>query len=121
MSKQKELENVVGQLRSAVPDITGVIVASSDGLSLAGDLPEGELARAAAMTATAASLGRRITDTLELGSAEEFAVKGQQGYLLVYRAGDKAVIGVAARAGANIGLINLEVRSATEKIAAVLG
>jgi predicted regulator of Ras-like GTPase activity (Roadblock/LC7/MglB family) len=106
---------LVRELRQAVPEITGVMVASTDGLSLASDLPEAEAARAAAMAATALGLGKRIAQTSGLGGLEEVVVRGQSGYLVVYSAGDKGVLAVAAPMGANLGLIHLEARGGGAK------
>ncbi|WP_269801856.1 roadblock/LC7 domain-containing protein [Thermus sediminis] len=89
MGRQEELQEVIRQLRQAVPEITGVMVASTDGLSLASDLPEAEGARAAAMAATALGLGKRIAQNSALGGLEEVVVRGGSGYLVVYSAGDK--------------------------------
>ena len=79
MSRQETLMQLVRELRQAVPEITGVMVASTDGLSLASDLPEAEAARAAAMAATALGLGKRIAQTSGLGGLEEVVVRGQSG------------------------------------------
>ncbi|MCS7219184.1 MAG: roadblock/LC7 domain-containing protein [Thermus sp.] len=120
MSRQQELQEVVKGLRQAVPEITGVLVASTDGLSLASDVPEAEAARVAAMAATALGLGKRIASTTALGGLEEVVVRGREGYLVVYAAGDKGVLAVTAPMGANLGLIHLEARQAAARIAQVL-
>ena len=120
MSRQAELQEVIRQLRQAVPEITGVMVASTDGLSLASNLPEAEAARTAAMAATALGLGKRIAQTSGLGGLEEVVVRGQSGYLVVYSAGERGVLAVAAPMGANLGLIHLEARGAAQRIAQAL-
>jgi len=48
-------------------------------------------------------------------------VRGQNGYMVVYSAGEKGVLAVAAPMGANLGLIHLEARGAAQKIAQILG
>lgn len=121
MSVQAELQEVLRTLRQAVPEITGVMVASTDGLSLTTDLPEAEAARAAAMAATALGLGKRIAQTSALGPLEEVVVRGKEGYLVVYSAGEKGVLAVAAPMGANLGLIHLEARQVASRIAQILG
>jgi len=121
MGKQEQLQELIRQFRQAVPDITGVIVAGTDGLSLANDLPEAEAARAAAMAATALGLGKRISQASALGDLDEVVVRGQAGYWVVYSAGEKAVVAVTAPAGANLGLINLEARGAAQSAAKILG
>ncbi|MGQ9896580.1 MAG: roadblock/LC7 domain-containing protein, partial [Acidobacteriota bacterium] len=54
-------------LKSAIPEIQGLVVAGVDGLAIASDMPEGESTRAAAMAATALGLSRRIAQTVHLG------------------------------------------------------
>jgi len=121
MSKQQQIQEVIASLREAVADISGAVVASPDGLVLASDLGESEAPRAGAMAATGSGLGRRIAETLAVGSVEEVMVKGDNGYVLVYRAGDKSVLGVVAKGRANLGLVNLEARAAAEKLEKILG
>jgi hypothetical protein len=120
MSKQQQVEAVIRELRQALTDVSGVIVATPDGLVLGADISESDPARGAAMLATASGLGKRITETLNLGTAQELVIKGDRGYIAVYRAADKAVLGVLARADANLGLINLEARSAVGRLASIL-
>ena len=120
MSRQETLAQLIKELRQAVPELRGAMVASTDGLSLASDLSETEAARTAAMAATALGLGKRIAQTSSLGGLEEVVVRGQEGYLVVYSAGEKGVLAVAAPMGANLGLIHLEARGAAQRIAQAL-
>jgi len=120
MSRQENLAQLIKELQQAVPELQGVMVASTDGLSLASNLPEAEAARTAAMAATALGLGKRIAQTSSLGGLEEVVVRGQSGYLVVYSAGERGVLAVAAPMGANLGLIHLEARGAAQRIAQAL-
>ncbi|MDW8091787.1 MAG: roadblock/LC7 domain-containing protein [Meiothermus sp.] len=119
-NRQEVLQSALRQLRQAVPELTGAMVASTDGLSLATDLPEQEAARVAAMAATALGLGKRIVQTTALGGLEEVVVRGREGYLVVYAAGERGVLAVSAPAGANLGLVHLEARQAAAQIAQAL-
>lgn len=120
MSRQEALQSALRQLRQAAPELSGAIIATTDGLSLATDLSESEAARAAAMAATALGLGKRIAQATALGAFDEVVVRGQQGYLMVYAAGEKGVLAVTAPAGANLGLIHLEARQFAQQITQVL-
>jgi Uncharacterized distant relative of homeotic protein bithoraxoid len=73
------------------------------------------------MAATALGLGKRFAQTSNLGGLEEGVVRGQNGYVVVYSAGEKGVLAVTAPMGANLGLIHLEARGAAQKIAQILG
>jgi predicted regulator of Ras-like GTPase activity (Roadblock/LC7/MglB family) len=72
--------------------------------------------RLGAMAATALGLGKRINETLSSGEFSEISVAGSRGQMLVYGAGQKAVLAVMSPSGANVGLINFEARNAAEKI-----
>ncbi len=120
MGRQEALQAIIRDLRQAVPDIVGVMVATTDGLSLATDMPESEAARAAAMAATALGLGKRIAQTSALGGLEEVVVRGKEGYLIIYAAGDRGVVAVSAPVGANLGLIHLEARQTASRITRAL-
>jgi predicted regulator of Ras-like GTPase activity (Roadblock/LC7/MglB family) len=120
MSKQEQLGKVISELKAAVPEIMGVSLASLDGLNIISDLEESNAARIAALTATASGLGKRVTTTLSLGEDQELVIRGEKGLFSVYRIENLAVLAVLTRAGANLGLINLEARNAVSKIKDIL-
>ncbi len=120
MSKQHKLQQTIEDLRAALPDLTGAMIASSDGLSMAESISKGDGTRVAAMTATALGLGKRIADTIDAGELTETTVTGENGRMFVYAAGKKGVLAVMTNGTANVGLINLEARSAAEQIAEIL-
>jgi predicted regulator of Ras-like GTPase activity (Roadblock/LC7/MglB family) len=118
--RQEELLTLVRNLRTAVPEIQGVMLASQDGLPIVHDFPETEAPRIAAMAATSLGLGKRIAATLRLGDFQEAVVRGASGYLVVYDVGDKAVLALSAPASANLGLVHLEARETAQKIKGLL-
>ncbi|NJK46352.1 MAG: hypothetical protein HC933_20790 [Pleurocapsa sp. SU_196_0] len=121
LGKQEALQQALSTLRSAIPDLRGVLVASSDGLPMAQNLVGNEDPnRVAAMAATALGLGKRIADTLNAGSLTETSVSGTDGQVYLYAAGTKAVLVVVAPAGANVGMIHLEARDAARRIQEIL-
>lgn len=121
VGKQEALQQCLVALRSAIPEIRGVLIASTDGLPMAQNLSGSEDPnRVAAMAATALGLGKRISDTLNAGALTETTVSGSSGQIFLYAAGGKGVLVVVAAAGANVGLINLEARDAVRTIASIL-
>jgi uncharacterized protein len=121
LGKQEALQQALSTLRSAIPDLRGVLIASSDGLPMAQNLVGNEDPnRVAAMAATALGLGKRIADTLNAGSLTETSVSGSDGQVYLYAAGTKAVLVVVATAGANVGMIHLEARDAARRIQEIL-
>ncbi|WP_407571615.1 roadblock/LC7 domain-containing protein [Deinococcus altitudinis] len=120
LSKQDMLRDIVSYLRSALPELRGVLVATSDGLPIVQAMTEGTDAnRVAAMAATAVGLGKRINDTLASGTLTEMSVSGQDGQVFLYVAG-KGVLAVVAPANMNLGLLHMEARDVARSIANVL-
>lgn len=120
MNRSEQLNQIIHGLRQAVADLNGVLIASTDGLSIAQALSSGiDPNRVAAMAATALGVGRRIAETLQAGSFSETSVRGSHGQIFLYAAGDQAILAVIATAEANVGLIHLEARDAARNIANV--
>ena len=117
MSKYEELQRDVDNLRAAIPELKGVLVASSEGLPVAHSLSNGvDANRVAAMAAAASSLGKRVSETLSVGALSEISVYGAEGQIFLYAAGPKAVLAVIGPNGANAGLIHLEARGTASSI-----
>lgn len=121
MGLSEDIQQTLGSLRGSLPEITGAIIASTDGLAIAHDVHTGDPNRMAAMVATALGLGKRISDTFGGGALQETSVSGESAQIYVYSAGSKGVLAITARTGANVGLIHLESRAAAKKLAALLG
>lgn len=116
MGKQDNFSGVIQQLRENVPDITGVMIASVDGLSIGTDFTEEEAARIAAMGASAVGLGSRITKTAELGDMHDILIEGTNETLIIYMVGSAAILALRASRKANLGLIRLEGPKAVKRI-----
>jgi predicted regulator of Ras-like GTPase activity (Roadblock/LC7/MglB family) len=121
MSREEALKSVVNSLRSAVPDIQGVLVASTDGLPIIHSVSNGsDPNRVAAMAATALGVGKRISESLSAGAFAETMVRGIAGQVFIYAAGPRAVLTVIAGQDGNVGLIQMESRDAAAAVAAAL-
>ena len=117
MSKHEALKNHIETLRNAIPDLKGVLLGSNEGLPSAHSLSNGaDPNRVAAMAAAASALGRRISDTMQVGALGEVAVRGDEGWLFIYAAGTKAVLAVMAPQATNAGLVHLESRDIAKEI-----
>lgn len=120
MSKQEELTRVIYDMRRSIPELFGVMIASTDGLPISHDFGEKEAEQVAAMAATALGLGRRITERSNLGTLQETVVRGDRGYLVVYAAGENAILVMAGPITSNLGLMRIEARSASTVVSKVL-
>ena len=117
MAKAEELKNELENLHAAIPDLKGVLLASTEGLPIAHLLTEGGDPHHMAAYATAASqLGRKITTNLAGGELGEVSVRGGDGSLFVYAVGSKAILAVLTPNEANAGLVHLEARHAAQQI-----
>ncbi len=114
------IQETIAELRRRAHDVSGVMVASSDGLPLAHDLPPEHHLQTAAMAATVVGLSRRIVETFEHGGFEEAVVRGRDGYLVVYSAGPRAVLAVLASGHANLGLLHHAARRAAAHVSELL-
>ena len=121
MAKQDALRTQIDGLRNSIPELKGVLLASSEGLPIVQSLANGaDPNRMAAMAAAASNLGRRISDSMSVGTLQEIAVRGEEGVLFIYSAGAKAILAVMGPQGSNAGLIHLEARNAAQEISQLL-
>ena len=115
--KHEALKAHLDGLREAIPELRGVLIASSEGLPVAHSVSNGtDPNRLAAMAAAASSLGRRISESLSTGTFQEVSIRGDDGVLFLYSAGPKAVLAVVGPMTANAGLIHLEARGTAKEI-----
>ena len=117
MTKHDVLKTHLEALRNAIPELRGVLLASSEGLPVAHSLSNAtDPNRVAAMAAAATSLGKRISDSMATGQLAEVSIRGEEGMLFVYAVGPKAVLAVMGPMGSNAGLIHLEARATAKDI-----
>ncbi|MFJ7421641.1 roadblock/LC7 domain-containing protein [Streptomyces uncialis] len=116
MIAEAELLGELRRLRSRVPQVTGVLAASVDGLVLAQDAAESEAEAVAALTAAALGVGSRLTETTGQGHFRELLVRGADGYVATYAAGTHAVLTVLAEPRVNVGRLHLEARRSSTVI-----
>ena len=121
MGKLESLQKSVDGLRTSIPELKGVLVASNEGLPIAHSLSNGaDAARVAAMAAAACSLGRRVSDSLSAGTLEEISVASSDGKIFLYSAGTKGVLAVIGPHACNSGLVHLEARGVAKDLADLL-
>ena len=122
MSKLEVLNKALDELVDGNPDIKGALIVSPDGLVIAARLIlDTQADVVAAMSAAFLGLAKRAIKTLKCGEFKEVVAEGSEMSLRVYRCGEKAVLAIINESGANIWLINLEVKEAAVEIAQVLG
>ncbi|TFF94235.1 MAG: hypothetical protein EU543_01735 [Promethearchaeota archaeon] len=120
-STGETLDGILKQLLAAIPEVKSTAIVSVEGLPIASALPQGvDETRIAAMTAAILSLGERAAHEMSKGDLEQIMVKGTDGYLLVLAAGPNAVLVVSTTPDVRLGLIFLDCKRTTEKIAKLI-
>ncbi|WP_245567187.1 roadblock/LC7 domain-containing protein [Nocardia vinacea] len=104
-------------LRDRLPHLTGTLVASSDGLLVAHDLPPDiEPTRMAALASAHLSLSYQLAVTAHGGGFREVVVHGTGGHAVIYAAGWTSLM-VLAGPEVNVGRLHLESRPVARNIA----
>ncbi|MEU6005822.1 roadblock/LC7 domain-containing protein [Streptomyces sp. NPDC047453] len=116
MAAEPEILDELRRLRARVPQLTGALAASVDGLVLAHDTPGVEPESVAALTATALGVAVRMSDVTGQGDLRELLVRGVHGYVATYAAGRSAVLTLLAQDRVNVGRLHLEGRRAGARI-----
>ncbi|MFE9296867.1 roadblock/LC7 domain-containing protein [Streptomyces niveus] len=120
MTVEAEVLGELRRLRVRVPQLTGVLAASTDGLVLAEELSGGgtdiEPEGIAALTAAALGVSLRLADSTGRGGFRELLIRGEHGYVATYAAGGSAVLTVLAEPRINVGRLHLEARRSGARI-----
>ncbi len=111
------LLNILTQLNCETADITASAVISIDGILLASALRRNTHPdRVGAISAAMLELGNRATKELVCGKLKQVIVVGEDGYMLLLRAGKETVLVLSAKEDAKLGLILFHARQAAQNI-----
>ncbi|MCS0637887.1 roadblock/LC7 domain-containing protein [Streptomyces sp. LP05-1] len=116
MTAETEVLTELRRLRARVPQLTGALAASADGLVLAQDTVDEGAEGIAALTAAALGVALRLTDATGRGGFRELLVRGEHGYVATYAAGGSAVLTLLAESRVNVGRLHLEARRSSARI-----
>ncbi len=115
------MQQILRNLVANTPDLEGAAVVSSDGLTVASVLPAGtDEDRVSAMAAALLSLGERTAGELERGELEQIYVKGNNGYIVLMRAGSDSVLEAIAGPAAKLGMVLLDMKRAAQELAKIV-
>lgn len=115
---KRYIQRVLEDLNHSTADITASALISTDGLAIAEALRQGtDIDRVGGMSAALQALGNRATKELSCGKLDQIMVKGDDGYILLVRAGEEAVLMLTAREDAKLGMILLKARQAVKELA----
>ncbi|WP_086742010.1 roadblock/LC7 domain-containing protein, partial [Streptomyces glaucescens] len=120
MAAEPGILDELHRLRARMPQLTGALAASVDGLVLAHDTPGVEPDGLAALTAASLGVAVRLSDATGRGGLRELLVRGERGYVATYAAGRTAVLTLLAQDRVNVGRLHLEGRRAGARIGELL-
>ncbi|MFI9648911.1 roadblock/LC7 domain-containing protein [Streptomyces sp. NPDC052040] len=120
MDAEPEVLDELRRLRTRIPQLTGALAASVDGLVLAEDTAGVEPEGVAALTAAALGVSVRLAEATGQGDFREVLVRGVHGYVATYAAGRSAVLTLLAEDRVNVGRLHLEGRRASSRIGALI-
>lgn len=116
MTAEADVLGELRRLRARLPQLTGALAASADGLVLAQETAGAEAESVAALTAAALGVAQRLTETTGQGGFRELLVRGELGYVATYAAGSTAVLTLLAEPRINVGRLHLEARRSSARI-----
>ncbi|MFB6791881.1 roadblock/LC7 domain-containing protein [Streptomyces olivaceus] len=116
MAVESDVLEELHRLRNRVPQLTGSLAATVDGLVLAHDAPGTEPEGLAALTAAALGVAHRMADATGRGGFRELLLRGADGYVATYAAGGSVVLTLLADGRVNVGRLHLEGRRSGARI-----
>ena len=121
MTRAETIHQTLRNLVTNTPDVEGAAIVSSDGLIVASVLAAGsDEDRVSAMAAAMLSLGERTSRELARGELEQVYVKGQDGYIVLMRAGADNLLEAIAGKSAKLGMVLLDMKRAAGDLAGVI-
>jgi len=121
-SREEQLAEALDELMRNDGDIQAAALVSLDGFTMASALPAGMQAdRVGAMSAAILGLGERAAAELGRGHLSQVFIEGENGYVLLIAAGNRAVLTAMAEPSAKLGLVLYDMKSTADRIGQILG
>jgi len=120
MTVDPALLEELDRLRGRVPELSGSVLATTDGLVVAHDAHGIEPDSLAALAAAHLALARRFAHAVNHGHLRESVVECDRGYITSYTAGPNALLTVVTSGDANLAMVHLEARRCVRRIVKIL-
>jgi len=116
-SIEKKIVAVLRHLNAKSTDIEASAVMTKDGLNVASVLGKDvNPDRLSAMCASLLALADTTAQELDRGNVKQLLLEGSKGTILIVHIGDDAVLGIAARADVNLGMVFFETHKTADYI-----
>jgi len=120
-SREKQMEEMLKELRAESAGVEGAVLISSDAMPLASDLSNGlEEEVLSAMASALIAAGERVAKDLSRGDVEHLYLRGGDGDLVVARVNDDAVLACVVDHQAKMGITLLEVNRCAQRLSDVI-
>jgi uncharacterized protein len=105
------MEDALRAVTGKNDNVYGLLVASADGLVLAGDTPDIEVETVAAMAAAAASIAVQFTGKADIGQSTASIFEGTSGYVAVFPVEPSVLVVVFGQKDLTMGMFNVAARA----------
>lgn len=116
-----ELIELLRQMEAINSEIQGSAIVSVQGLPicsvLARDINDGIVS---AMSAAILSVSERAVDELARGDLKRILIEGEDGIIILSKAGGNAILCTLARSNASLGMVFLNIESVSRKVSELL-
>ncbi len=122
-SPQNIIISSLKRLINNLPEINAAAIVSSEGLAIASALPPlMDETKLAVVSAVISSISKNVTVEMSLGSFDRVYVKGDFGYLIVFKLSSQALLAISTSKEVNekLGLIFLECEKVCDEISEFL-
>ncbi len=121
-TREERLASALDALMENNREIRAAALVSLDGFTMASALPESmQDDRVGAMSAAILGLGERAAAELGRGALTQVFIEGDDGYVMLIAAGDRAVLTCISGIEAKLGLVLYDMRETAGLIAGILG
>lgn len=110
----------LGRLRGRLPELSGSVLATADGMVVAHDAHGIEPDSIAALAAAHLALARRFAHAVNHGDLRESVVECDGGYITSYTAGPDALLTLVTSGRANLAMVHLEARRCVRRLVSML-
>ncbi len=121
-SREDRLAQALNNLMLVSPDVEAAALVSMDGFVMASALPAGmQEDRVGAMSAAILGLGERAAAELGRGHLTQVFIEGEDGYVILIAAGERAVLTALTLSKSKLGLVLYDMKAAADEMAGILG
>jgi predicted regulator of Ras-like GTPase activity (Roadblock/LC7/MglB family) len=116
-----EIQRVLKSMDDGTPGVEASAIVSVQGLPIVSAMPRDvDDSIIAAMSAAILGVSERATRELARGKLQQILIQGDEGYVILKRAGEDALLAVMAKGNSNLGMIFIVMKGVAQKISLLL-